>query len=460
MEPTTRYVRTEDGASIAYGVVGDGPPLVCPSNVWGDLQAYRRNPLWKPVVDGLAHQGFRVIIYDQRGMGSSDRSTGRYDLESRLLDLEAIVSATVPEPEFAIHAIASSVPTAIAYAAANPARVAKMVLVSGFVRGRDWYDSVPSMKLSKNLSDMASSDWETYTLAMANAVLQYSDSGVAAQTAAAYRSSATPAEYVAWMEATSSIDVSDCLSQIGAPTLLISLTGVIIGSLAGMREMAAAIPEAQMIEVPPGPLWSQVAGRFLRGDERPAPEEPARSVFRTVLFTDLVGHTEMMSRLGDERGRDVLREHERITREVLKQHGGTEIKTMGDGFLASFGSVTRAVECAIALQGAIADRNGGAGRGGSRTAATTDDRAQTPVEPLHIRVGINAGEPIEEDGDLFGATVILASRIAAKAEGGEILVADTVRGLCSGKGFLFADRGEFVAKGFEDPVRIYEVSWR
>jgi len=81
-------------------------------------------------------------------------------------------------------------------------------------------------------------------------------------------------------------------------------------------------------------------------------------------------------------------------------------------------------------------------------------------EPLSVRVGINAGEPIEEDGDLFGATVILASRIAAKAEGGEILVADTVRGLCSGKGFLFADRGEFVAKGFEEPVRVYEVMWR
>ena len=147
----------------------------------------------------------------------------------------------------------------------------------------------------------------------------------------------------------------------------------------------------------------------------------------------------MMSRLGDAKGRNVLREHERITRETLKANGGTEVKTMGDGFMASFGSVTRAVECAIALQRAFADREG---------------------EPLNVRVGLNAGEPIEEDGDLFGATVILASRIAAKAEGGEILVADTVRGLCSGKGFLFADRGEFVAKGFEEPVRVYEVSWR
>jgi class 3 adenylate cyclase len=164
-----------------------------------------------------------------------------------------------------------------------------------------------------------------------------------------------------------------------------------------------------------------------------------KTSLRTVLFTDLVGHTEMMSRLGDERGRDVLREHERITRETLKANGGTEVKTMGDGFMASFGSVTRAVECAIALQRAFAEREG---------------------EPLSVRVGLNAGEPIEEEGDLFGATVILASRIAAKAGAGEVLVSDNVRSLSAGKGFLFADRGEFVAKGFEDPVRVYEVNWR
>ena len=171
----------------------------------------------------------------------------------------------------------------------------------------------------------------------------------------------------------------------------------------------------------------------------------------------------MMSRLGDERGREVLREHERITREVLKAHGGTEVKTMGDGFMASFGSVTRAVECAVALQRAFSATNG------ETVERTNGEDALTPgpspvrgrgEEQVQIRIGLNAGEPIEEEGDLFGATVILASRIAARAEGGEILVADTVRGLCSGKGFSFADRGEFTAKGFEEPVRVYEVRWR
>ncbi|HEV8574236.1 MAG TPA: adenylate/guanylate cyclase domain-containing protein [Dehalococcoidia bacterium] len=140
---------------------------------------------------------------------------------------------------------------------------------------------------------------------------------------------------------------------------------------------------------------------------------------------------------------------------------------MGDGFMASFGSVTKAVECAIALQRAIDDRNRGVGAEQPRDDFSNSDEVPpvaqplpAPVEPVSVRVGLNAGEPIEEDGDLFGATVILASRIAAKAGGGEILVADTVRGLCSGKGFLFVDRGEFVAKGFEEPVRVYEVRWR
>ena len=132
---------------------------------------------------------------------------------------------------------------------------------------------------------------------------------------------------------------------------------------------------------------------------------------------------------------------------------------MGDGFMASFGSVTRAVECAIALQKAIDERNRGVGVEQLPEDTAKSGDAAAVAQTLQVRCGLNAGEPIEEEGDLFGAMVILASRIAAKAEGGEILVADTVRGLCSGKGFLFADRGEFVAKGFEEPVRVYEVRW-
>src|SRR5262249_17338257 len=150
--------------------------------------------------------------------------------------------------------------------------------------------------------------------------------------------------------------------------------------------------------------------------------------FRTILFTDIEGHTAMMQRLGDAKGREGLREHERITREALAAHDGAEVKTMGDGFSASFGAGQEAVGWAIGLQGASGQPFDGLRTGSGNRA-----------EEIRIRVGINAGEPIAEDDDLFGASVILAARTAAKASGGEILVTDVVRQLVAGKGFAFGD---------------------
>jgi class 3 adenylate cyclase len=167
----------------------------------------------------------------------------------------------------------------------------------------------------------------------------------------------------------------------------------------------------------------------------------------TILFTDVEGSTALTQRLGDAKARDLLREHERITRDALKQHGGSEVKTMGDGFMTSFTSATKALECAIAMQRALGQRN------------------ESAEESVRVRIGLNAGEPIAEDdpggrGDLFGTAVNMAARIAGKAEGGEILASNVVRELVAGKGFLFNDRGETELRGFEDPVRIYEVRWR
>jgi class 3 adenylate cyclase len=179
-------------------------------------------------------------------------------------------------------------------------------------------------------------------------------------------------------------------------------------------------------------------------EQTPAGAEPvAAGGFCTILFTDVEGSTALTQRLGDAKARAVLRNHERIVREALRAHGGAEVKAMGDGFMASFSSATRALECAIAMQRAFA--------------AHSDEHPETPIR---VRVGLNAGEPIEEEKDLFGTAVILAARIAAKAEGGEIVVSDTVRGLLAGKGFLFSDRGDVALRGFEDPARLYEVRWR
>ena len=150
----------------------------------------------------------------------------------------------------------------------------------------------------------------------------------------------------------------------------------------------------------------------------------------------------MTERLGDAKAREIMREHERIVRAALGAHGGSEVKTMGDGFMASFSSATRALECAIAAQKALAEHN------------------KASAEPIEVRMGLNAGEPIAEEEDLFGTAVNRAARIAGMAKGGEILVANVVRELAEGKGFMFGDRGATALRGFDDPVRLFEVRWR
>jgi class 3 adenylate cyclase/pimeloyl-ACP methyl ester carboxylesterase len=418
----------------------------------------------------------RLIRYDRRGTGMSQTTSTDRRVEAFAADLEDLVDY-LGLRSVTIVAFGTSGLTAIAYASDHPDRVEKMVL----------WDVVPSFPemLSDprvaSLNNLAATDWDLFTETFSRLVYGWDSAGEAAQFADMLRRSYSQEEYLASFAALREASVVDILPRISAPTLVVQRESLLGSGMNPSSTLTAGIPNAslRMLSGPTitsgftAPDVSDWLGAFLWGEEHhpaPSPGDQTKDgtgvSLRTVLFTDLVGHTEMMSRLGDERGRAVLREHETITREVLKAHGGTEIKTMGDGFMASFGSVTRAVECAIALQRAFDRRNNagvgaplgdGSGAGGAAPGGGAGDRR---AEPLHVRVGLNAGEPIEEDGDLFGATVILASRIAARAGAGEILVADTVRGLCSGKGFLFSDRGEFEAKGFEEPVRIYEVRWQ
>jgi class 3 adenylate cyclase len=250
-------------------------------------------------------------------------------------------------------------------------------------------------------------------------------------------------------EAVDQLEAFDHAGMVTCPCL------VILGSLESdpdraqvARRLAADLPQGRL-ETNRGFSFDslgtfKMALAFLSAaDLSKAPKRFAASpaAFRTILFTDLEAHTAMMHRLGDAKGREVLREHERISREALRAHGGTEVKTIGDSFMASFPSAQKAVECAIALQRAF-------------------EASECAGERLRVRVGINAGEPIAEEDDLFGSSVILASRTKEKAAGGEIFVTDVVRQLVSGKGFAFTDRGEMEMKGFEEPVRLYEVTWQ
>ncbi len=167
----------------------------------------------------------------------------------------------------------------------------------------------------------------------------------------------------------------------------------------------------------------------------------------TILCTGIEGSTALTGRLGEAGARELLREHERIVREALRAHDGLEVKAMGDGFMASFSSATKALRCAIATLKAFAKHN---------------DSAD---EPIKVRIGLNAGEDVAEDDpggpvDMSGTTVVMAARIAAQAESGEILASNFVRDLVASKEFRFNDRGPSDQHGFEDPERVFEVPWR
>jgi class 3 adenylate cyclase/pimeloyl-ACP methyl ester carboxylesterase len=469
-----RYCTTGDGVRIAYGVEGEGTPLLWipgwVSHLEFDYPLFDMAGL-RPMLDGI-----QWIQLDKRGTGLSARDLDDYSLEARTRDIEAVVS-DLGLDRFAVGGISEGGPLALFYAAHHPEKVSKLVIMGSFARG----DGLAgSQEMREAVIAVARAEWGMASKFLAE-LFCGADSILDMDGFALYQRTAGNArDAVLILQAVLDIDATPLLGRITAPTLVIHARDDRIVPINLGQEVAAGIKGARFVSIPgahiPGVEGFQQAHTAIHDFivETPAKGAPSDAVggFRTILFTDLVGHTSMMRRLGDDKGRGVLREHESITRNVLKQHGGSEVKTMGDGFMASFPSVTRAVECALALQQAFEQRNAGSTavgaqqlttdapetEGASRSAAPeTPTPGPTSPEPLHVRVGLNAGEPIEEDGDLFGEMVILAARIAAMAQGGEVLASMAVRELCAGKGFLFADLGEHAMRGFEDPVRVFEI---
>jgi class 3 adenylate cyclase len=377
-------------------------------------------------------------------------------LAAHASDLEAVLDALEID-ECDLLGIVDAGRIAIEFCARTPGRTQRLILWSSYA-DRDAIGNNPKTQSLRALWDQ---DWFQYTEMAVRTVLGWKHEERAVVLADFYRAAATQESLVNVVGALYGVDLTPLLASVQIPTLVVAVDASWIDVRDEARRLAAGLPNAELRTIRVETIYFDfydeedlvvtVVNEFLGGGSDQtatgATHASTPGGFRTILFTDLVGHTEMMQRLGDDRGRDVLREHERITREVLKEHGGAEVKTMGDGFMASFGSITKAMDCTIALQRAFAARN---------IAASGAE----PVEPLHVRVGLNAGEPIEEGGDLFGATVILASRIAAQAGADEILIPEPLRHLLSGKSYVYANRGEFALKGFEDAVRLYEVRWR
>jgi class 3 adenylate cyclase len=215
------------------------------------------------------------------------------------------------------------------------------------------------------------------------------------------------------------------------------------GAAEAVHKEAHGLVASTIIEVDPTAVESFL-GRIQDTSAAREPDKPVSDVaFRTILFSDMKGSTNLTQRMGDEAAMRVIRAHNSVIREALAALGGREVKHTGDGMMASFASVTRAVECSIAIQRGFDGHN-----------------RENPDMPIRVRIGAAAGEPVEDGQDLFGAAVQLASRICDCAEPGTILVSNVVRELAIGKGFSFRERGETEIKGFDELVRLHEVRWR
>ena len=405
MEPRIQYATTTDGLHIAYAISGEGETLISvPSPPENHIELEWQDPTRRQSIEHLS-QYRRLVRFDGRGSGLSDRNVDDFSLDARVRDLEAVVER-LDVPHFALMSGGHGNQLTVEYAARHPDRVTHLIAVNPFARGDEF--------MTKDQLDlwthMLKANFQMFTDALGATTFGWGNEE-GARFGEYYRACVEPDHAIQIYESMLTVDLSPRLPEVACPVLVMRTQTMGFGTESAVRHFSAELRDARVVvlagRIVEGATPEMVlrTGEFFGEDWSEAPEIPAAPVepsepsFRTVLFTDIESHTVMMQRLGDAAGRDVLRAYERLTRDLLQRHGGTEVKALGDGFMASFRSTQRALDCAIGLQRSVA--TGVAG---------------LPAD-LRIRVGINAGEPIEEDGDLFGSAVITAARIVPLGRG-------------------------------------------
>jgi class 3 adenylate cyclase/pimeloyl-ACP methyl ester carboxylesterase len=443
MVPRVRYVTTADGVHIALSALGEGPSILeMPPMPFRHLHRSWQFPEERSWFERLG-RGRRLVQYDPRGLGLSQREVADFSGDGLLLDLEAVIDE-VGATRIALLAYMTSGALAIAYAARHPERVSHLILWSAAPR---LLDTVP--REFEAMIPLIETNWELFTEATMRAYRGWADTGDAAHRQALFlRECVNPPIMRALMELARETDVTPLLPSVRCPTLVLHARTVPWVGLDLARKLAAAIPGARLTIVEgAAPFGAEMESAARIIDEFLEDTSPASSTsaaepkgLAIILFTDLADSTALTARLGDARARDVLRAYERIVRDALHTHRGAEVKALGDGFMATFSSASRALDCAVAMQ---------------RVFATTHQAEF----PMRVRIGLNAGEPVAEAQDLFGTAVNLAARIAAHATPGQILVSDVVRQLAAGKTFTFTPQSPTTLRGFEDPVQLHEVTW-
>ncbi len=433
--PEVRYAESGD-LSIAYCRFGTGPidVVVVPGFVTHlDL-------MWDlPIAKQFEERGkySRVVMFDKRGTGLSDRSMGLGSVEDRMDDIRAVMDAAGLE-RAALHGVSEGGPMAIMFAATYPERVTALALQGTFARilADADYRGLPP-EFVDGYVDSIEARWGTGEVI--STFLQSEPGSVEPATLARYeRSSCTPRMAAQLMRHNMAIDVREVLPVIDVPTLVLHHTGDPVVPVGRARYLAEHIAGARLVELPGavhvGPesaAFSPITAEFLTGERREV--EPDR-VLATVLFTDIVSSTRQASALGDAQWRTLLDRHDDIARREITAARGRAVKSTGDGFLAVFDGPARAVRCAQAMGEAVQ----GIG--------------------LEIRAGLHTGECELRGDDVAGIAVHLGARIGALAGPGEVLVSSTVRDLTLGSGLEFADRGRHELKGVPGDWQVLAVT--
>jgi class 3 adenylate cyclase len=441
MAPRTRYTRARDGVSIAYQVVGDGErEIVFVPQTFSCVEALWEHPTVARYFERLGGLG-RVILYDRRGTGMSDRTGGTATLEEQVDDVHAVMDAAGAERADLI-AIMEGTPMAMLFAATLPERVRSLTLYAAFARSTRT-DDYPAAWTA-----------EERDAAMRQMVAAWGEGGFAARFAPSHADDAPlrewlgrlqrmalgPGEAAAAMELNGRLDVRHVLGSIRVPTLLLHRTADRGIRVEHSRYLAEHIPGARLVELEGEdtlPFLGDSAAvigeidEFLTGDRRPLEHD---RVLATVLFTDIVGSTMRAAALGDAPWRDLLAEHDRIVRGCLARNRGREVKTVGDGFLALFDGPARAVRAARSI---VAD---------------------VTALGLEVRAGLHTGEVEMTGDDVAGLAVHIAARVMAEAPAGRVLTSSTVHDLVVGSGLRFEDRGRRELRGVPGAWGIWEVT--
>jgi pimeloyl-ACP methyl ester carboxylesterase len=435
MQPETRYAKSGD-VHIAYQVFGEGPlnlvfipPFFSNVEVWWDQPDYTR---------ALVRLGSyaKVLIFDKRGTGMSDRVTELPGMEQRMDDLRAVMDAVGME-QAALLGVSEGGSMATLFAATYPSRCSALVLVGAYARFSSFVETEEELTEFFRYTEQA---WGSGASAHKFAPSRANDPDFQRWWGRHERTGASPAAAAALMRMNEQIDISDIVSTIRLPTLVIHRTGDKAVNVEGGRFLAENIPGARYLELPGSdhvpfvgdnaPEIADAVEEFLTGSRPPVAID---RVLATVLFTDIVGSTEKAVALGDNRWRDLLDSHHATIRRNLKRFRGNEVKSTGDGILATFDGPARGVRCACTIA--------------------------EEVRPLgiNVRAGLHTGECEMIGDDVGGIAVHIGARVAALAGADEVLVSGTVRDLVAGSGLRFADRGSQSLKGIPGEWHIYAV---